>query len=265
MMVQAKHTRSASSHSYDHLTPLLDEMHALDEADPRRTELRDHLVTEFMPVAEHVARRYRGKGISRDDLIQVAAVGLINAIDRFDSHRGTEFLSFAIPTVTGEVRRYFRDSSWGLHVPRRVKELHSQVNRAESELTHELSRPALFLEVAEHLDVSKKDVRDAVNARHAYRAESLDESPPGGKSETRAQNIGGRDKALDHVEEHESLMPLLDELPLRERRILDMRYSKEWTQGEIAHEIGVSQMQVSRILNQTLTNLRENLVDIGPE
>lgn len=262
MAVQrAQRKRRTERGSYDHLDSLFYKLQKLDGRDPRRSDLRDYLVTEFMPVAEHIAHRYSGKGLPSDDLVQVAAVGLINAVDRFDPQRASDFLSFAVPTIMGEVRRHFRDCSWAMRVPRRVQELHQLINRADNELAQELSRPASSGELAEHLDVPKSEVQEGFAARNAYRAESLDESLVyGGDGDSRAERIGGEDKALEQIDNHESLMPLLNDLAPRERYVLEMRYAKEMTQSQIADEIGVSQMQVSRMLNRTLTNLRENLI-----
>jgi RNA polymerase sigma-B factor len=258
-MPKKKSCRHGSA-EYDHLVPLFSKMAALDEDDPRRADYRERLVTGYLPLAEHIAQRFSGKGIAKDDLVQVAAVGLIHAVDRFEPSQGTDFLSYAVPTVMGEVRRHFRDASWPMRVPRRLKELHLSINQANGELAQRLGRSATPTELAEHLDISKEEVYEGLEARQAYRAMSLDESPfDGDERVPLAESVGSDDDALEHVENHESLVPLLQELPQRERRILALRYFDDMTQTQIAEKVGISQMHVSRLLSRTLTQLREGM------
>ncbi|GAA2264640.1 SigB/SigF/SigG family RNA polymerase sigma factor [Glycomyces scopariae] len=254
--------RSKKSDDYAHLEPLFAELARLEPDDPRRSEARDELVTGYLPLAEHIARRYSGKGIAKDDLVQVASVGLIHAVDRFDPSKGSDFLSFAVPTVMGEVRRHFRDTTWPMRVPRRLQELRLSLNNAGAELSQRLGRPPTEAELAEHLGVTEREVLEGLEARQAYRPVSLDESPF--ESDGRlplAETMGDEDASLEFVENHESLAPLIQELPERERKILALRYFGDMTQTQIAEEIGISQMHVSRLLSRTLNELREELAD----
>ena len=246
---------------YDHLAPLFDEMNGLDEADPRRGEVRERLVTGYLPLSEHIAWRFSGKGVSQDDLMQVAAVGLIHAVDRFDPARGSDFLSFAVPTVVGEVRRHFRDTSWPLRVPRRLQELRLSINQAGGELTQQLGRAPTVAELSEHLGLEEHEVEEGCVARRAYRAVSLDEAVfVSGGHVPLVETVGADDPSMSLVENYQSLAPLLDELPARERRILALRFVGDLTQSQIADRVGISQMHVSRLLSRTLSELREGLL-----
>lgn len=245
---------------YAHLTPLLEEYADLDPDDPRREELRDRLVTGYLPVAQHIARRFNHRGEPLDDLVQVATVGLINAIDRFDPGKGGEFFSFAVPTISGEVRRHFRDQSWSMRVPRRLKDMHVSINGAVSELSQQLGRAPRPSEIAEHLALPVSEVLEGLEAAEAYRSSSLDEmlSSEDG-SATVGELVGDADAELDRIDYRESLRPLLAELAPRERTIVMLRFFGNRTQTQIASEVGISQMHVSRLLAQTLTRLRNRL------
>lgn len=245
---------------YDHLTPLLAEYSALEPDDPRREPLRDRLVTGYLPVAQHIARRFAHRGEPLDDLTQVATVGLINAIDRFDPGKGGEFFSFAVPTISGEVRRHFRDQSWSMRVPRRLKDMHVSINGAVSELSQTLGRAPRPTEIAERLDLPVNEVLEGLEAAEAYRSSSLDEmlSSEDG-SATVGELVGEADDELDRVDYREALRPLLAELAPRERTIVMLRFFGNLTQTQIANEVGISQMHVSRLLAQTLTRLRDRL------
>ncbi|MDQ4116524.1 MAG: RNA polymerase sigma factor SigF [Actinomycetota bacterium] len=249
-----------SDPEYDHLTPLLEEYAELDENDPRREALRDRLVTGYLPVAQHIARRFAHRGEPLDDLTQVATVGLINAIDRFDPGKGGEFFSFAVPTISGEVRRHFRDQSWSMRVPRRLKDMHVAINGAVSELSQSLGRAPRPTEIAQRLDLPVNEVLEGLEAAEAYRSSSLDEmlSSEDG-SATVGELVGGADEELDRVDYREALRPLLAELNQRERTIVMLRFFGNLTQTQIANEVGISQMHVSRLLAQTLTRLRDRL------
>ncbi|GAA1669817.1 SigB/SigF/SigG family RNA polymerase sigma factor [Glycomyces endophyticus] len=254
-----------NSDEYAHLAPLFRELASLDEGDPRRAHVRERLVTGHLPLAEHIAQRFSGKGIAKDDLVQVASVGLIHAVDRFDPGLGTDFLSYAVPTVMGEVRRHFRDTSWPMRVPRRLQELRISLNRAGAELSQRLGRPPTDAETAAHLGITEAEVLEGLEARQAYRAVSLDEAPFADDDRTTlADAVGGEDTALGLVDDHESLVPLIQELPEREQRILALRYFGDMTQTQIAEAVGISQMHVSRLLHRTLDELREGL-DRPPE
>ncbi|KAA9151220.1 SigB/SigF/SigG family RNA polymerase sigma factor [Amycolatopsis acidicola] len=230
--------------------------------DPRRERLRTELVTQFLPVAEHIARRFSGRGEAYDDLVQVARVGLINAVDRFEPERGTDFLSFAVPTIMGEVRRHFRDASWSVRVPRRLKELHLQIGQVSGELGQRLGRAPTPTEIARALDLSVDEVSEGLQAGNAYYAISVDK-PAGDENDAAslADTLGEMDEGLESVENHEALQPLLRELPQRERTIVMLRFFGNMTQTQIAERVGISQMHVSRLLAQTLQQLREKLTD----
>jgi len=249
-----------SDPEYDHLTPLLAEYSGLDEDDPRRERLRDRLVTGYLPVAQHIARRFAHRGEPLDDLTQVATVGLINAIDRFDPDKGGEFFSFAVPTISGEVRRHFRDQSWSMRVPRRLKDMHVSINGAVSELSQTLGRAPRPTEIAQRLDLPVNEVLEGLEAAEAYRSSSLDEmlSSEDG-SATVGELVGEADDELDRVDYREALRPLLADLNPRERTIVMLRFFGNLTQTQIANEVGISQMHVSRLLAQTLTRLRDRL------
>ncbi|MEV1296078.1 RNA polymerase sigma factor SigF [Pseudonocardia sp. NPDC049635] len=232
----------------------------MDADDPRRERLRDQLVTGYLPVAQHIARRFNHRGEPLDDLVQVATVGLINAIDRFDPGKGGEFFSFAVPTISGEVRRHFRDQSWSMRVPRRLKDMHVSINAAVSELSQRLGRAPKPSELAQHLDLPVNEVLEGLEAAEAYRSSSLDEmlSSEDG-SATVGELVGDADAELDRVDYRESLRPLLAELAPRERTIVMLRFFGNRTQTQIADEVGISQMHVSRLLSQTLDRLRSRL------
>lgn len=251
-----------SSHEYDHLVPLFDELAALSDGDPERETVREQLVTGYLPLAEHIAHRFAGRGTPKEDLVQVATVGLINAVDRFEPAKGSDFLSYAVPTVMGEVRRHFRDASWAMRVPRRLKELHLSVSGASTRLAQELGRAPTPAEIATHLGISKEEVFEGLEAGQAYHASSLDESLGGdGEGMPLGEAIGEQDSGMEGVENHEALEPLIRELPQRERHIIALRFYYNLTQTQIAERVGISQMHVSRLLSRTLARLREGLLD----
>jgi RNA polymerase sigma-B factor len=248
---------------YGRLVPLLEEYASLEAEDPRRNELRDEIVTGFLPVAEHIARRFAHRGEPLDDLVQVATIGLINAIDRFEPERGSDFFSFAVPTISGEVRRHFRDQGWSMRVPRRLKDLHVAINNAVSELSQQLGRAPKPSEIAERLELPIEEVLEGLEAAQAYRSSSLDEllsSEEG--SATVGELVGAADAELENVDYRLALRPLLAELPARERTIVMLRFFGNLTQTQIGEQVGISQMHVSRLLAQTLERLR-NRLDTG--
>lgn len=251
----------APNPEYLHLAPLLAEHAALAPDDPRRDLLRDRLVCGYLPVARHIARRFDHRGEPLDDLVQVATIGLIHAVDRFQPDRGSDFLSFAVPTIQGEIRRHFRDKGWAMRVPRRLKDLHLSINAAVSELSQRLDRAPRPSEIAEKLGVSIDEVLEGLQAAQAYRGASLDEEvvTAGEGSGTLGELLGEHDRQLDLVEFEHALRPLLDELPERKRAILILRFFDNLTQTQIAERIGISQMHVSRLLAQTLAQLRDRL------
>jgi RNA polymerase sigma-B factor len=241
--------------------PLFAELATLEKGDPRRERLREILVEEHLPLVRHFARRFSNRGEPFDDLLQVGTLGLIAAIDRFDPTRGVEFLSFAVPTITGEIKRHFRDQGWSVRVPRRLQELHLSLNAAVGELAQKNGRAPTPSELAEHLGIPRAEVLEGLAVANAYRSSSLDERLSGeDDSPTLAATLGEEDAALEGVEYRESLQPLLATIPARERRILILRFFGNMTQSQIAADIGISQMHVSRLLSQTLAKLREGLL-----
>jgi RNA polymerase sigma-B factor len=241
--------------------PLFAELATLEKGDPRRERLREILVEEHLPLVRHFARRFSNRGEPFDDLLQVGTLGLIAAIDRFDPTRGVEFLSFAVPTITGEIKRHFRDQGWSVRVPRRLQELHLSLNAAVGELAQKNGRAPTPSELAEHLRIPRAEVLEGLAVANAYRSSSLDERLSGeDDSPTLAATLGEEDAALEGVEYRESLQPLLATIPARERRILILRFFGNMTQSQIAADIGISQMHVSRLLSQTLAKLREGLL-----
>lgn len=258
--------RSARRTGYEHLAPLFAERAALPEGHPRREWLRGELVAGYLPVVRHISRRYRFRGEPPQDLEQVASVGLILAVDRFDPGRDIDFLSFAVPTITGEVLRYFRDRAQTIRVPRRLRELQSRIHDAGAELAQLHGRAARPSEIARHLGVDVEVVLEAVAASGAGHPASLDApagyDDQGGTSGDRgrfAGALGRTEPEFDLVEHREGLAPLLASMPERERRILLLRFFGGLTQTEIAAQVGLSQMHVSRLLSRTLTRLRRQL------
>jgi RNA polymerase sigma-B factor len=230
--------------------------------DPERPMLRDRLVEMHLPLVEHLARRFRNRGEPLDDLIQVATIGLIKSVDRFDTQRGVEFSTYATPTIVGEIKRHFRDRGWAVRVPRRLQELRLQLTTATGELSQEQGRAPTVAELARRLKISEEDVLEGLESANAYSTLSLD-VPEQGDEDAPAvvDSLGSEDDALEGVEYRESLKPLLERLPPREKKILLLRFFGNMTQSQIAAEIGISQMHVSRLLARTLAQLREGLLD----
>lgn len=237
---------------------LLDELVALDPDDPRRQPIRDELVTMHLPLVHHLARRFRDRGEAHDDLVQVATIGLIKSVDRFDPERGAEFSTYATPTIIGEIKRHFRDKGWSVRVPRRLQELRLSIGRATSELSQTNGRSPTVKEIAAYLKISEDDVLEGLEAAQSYSTLSLDGSAgdPDGEAPALVDTLGTDDAALENVEYRETLRPLLAALPDRERKIVLLRFFHNKTQSEIAEEVGVSQMHVSRLLVKSLRTLR---------
>jgi RNA polymerase sigma-B factor len=253
---------SRSDDSYEHLVPMLIENAGLPAGDRRREALRDRLVEGYLPLARHIARRFSQRGEPQEDLEQVATVGLIHAVDRFSPERGSDFLSYAVPTITGEVRRYFRDKAWSTRVPRRLKDLRLAIGSAMPHLSQELNRAPTAGELAEHLQRTREEVLEALEAANAYRSSSLDDMLVDDPSSGRlADVLGSADAELEQVEHRETVQPALRKLPERERTIVMLRFFGGMTQTQIAERVGVSQMHVSRLLTRTLATLRADLSD----
>jgi RNA polymerase sigma-B factor len=225
-----------------------------------RAAVRGQLVELHMPLVEHCAKRFRNRGEPLEDLAQVGAIGLIKSIDRFDPERSVEFSTYAIPTIIGEIKRHFRDKGWAIRVPRRLQELRMQIGTAGAELAQSLGRAPTPSELADHIGCPVEEVIEGIESSNAYATLSLDagdhqEDGPLSLLDT----MGVEDIGLEHVELRESIRPLLEELPPREKNILMLRFFRNMTQSQIAAEVGVSQMHVSRLLSRTLDHLRSTL------
>ncbi|MFE9248156.1 RNA polymerase sigma factor SigF [Streptomyces sp. NPDC007088] len=223
-------------------------------------ELRNRLVRMHLPLVEHLARRFRNRGEPLDDLTQVATIGLIKSVDRFDPERGVEFSTYATPTVVGEIKRHFRDKGWAVRVPRRLQELRLSLTSATAELSQLHGRSPTVHELAERLAISEEEVLEGLESANAYSTLSLDVPDTDDESPAVADTLGAEDEALEGVEYRESLKPLLEDLPPREKRILLLRFFGNMTQSQIAQEVGISQMHVSRLLARTLAQLRDRLL-----
>jgi RNA polymerase sigma-B factor len=226
-----------------------------------RRAAREGLVALHLPLVEHCARRFRNRGEPSDDLVQVGTIGLLKSIDRFDLDRGVEVSTYATPTIIGEIKRYFRDKGWAIRVPRRLQELRMQIGTATAELTQILGRSPTPRELANALDRSVEEIVEGIESSNAYSTLSLDAADDSGEEGgiSLLDMIGVNDEGLENIEIRESIKPLLEALPRREKRILLLRFFKNKTQSEIAEEIGVSQMHVSRLLSRTLDQLRASL------
>ncbi|MFE5818317.1 RNA polymerase sigma factor SigF [Streptomyces sp. NPDC056479] len=236
------------------------ELRKLQDGSPEYAELRNKLVRMHLPLVEHLARRFRNRGEPLDDLTQVATIGLIKSVDRFDPDRGVEFSTYATPTVVGEIKRHFRDKGWAVRVPRRLQELRLALTTATAELSQQHGRSPTVHELAEKLAISEEEVLEGLESANAYSTLSLDVPDTDDESPAVADTLGAEDEALEGVEYRESLKPLLEDLPPREKRILLLRFFGNMTQSQIAQEVGISQMHVSRLLARTLAQLREKLL-----
>jgi RNA polymerase sigma-B factor len=239
---------------------LLSQLRDMPPDDPRYEGLRAQVVTRHMGLARRIARRYANRGEPVEDLEQAALVGLVKAINGFDPQRGPDFLAYARPMMNGEVKRHFRDLTWAVRVPRKVQEGRMELNRAISALSQHLGRPPTMPELAAELGLSIDDLVGLMAAATAYSALSLNLPDGPDESRTLADTLGTVDDELDAIVDRESLNPLLDALPPRELRLLLLRFFGNQTQSEIAAELGVSQMQVSRLLSATLARLRTSLL-----
>ncbi|WP_149550905.1 RNA polymerase sigma factor SigF [Streptomyces marokkonensis] len=235
---------------------------------PERDALRDEIVEAWLPMADRLAGRFRSRGESFDDLRQVAALGLVKAVDRYDPGLGNAFESYAVPTVTGEIKRHFRDHMWTLHVPRRVQELRNRVRHASQDLSQSIpGRRPTVAEIAEHTSLSEEDVRAGQEALESFSALSLDAELPGSDDGySLGDALGAPDPALDTVVDREAVKDGLAALPERERAILYMRFFDDMTQSGIAEELGISQMHVSRLISRCCGRVREHAMrDTGEE
>jgi RNA polymerase sigma-70 factor (sigma-B/F/G subfamily) len=247
-------------HSDERVVSMLDTMSQLTPGSREHTRIRDHIVTECTALATSLARRFVHRGEPFDDLHQVAMVGLLKAVDRYDPGRGRRFVAYATPTILGELRRHFRDRTWAMTVPRRHKEMRLRLNAAREELAHRLGRSPSVSDLAEHLRASTEEVLEAIEAAQAYQSVSLFTPVGGEETITLADLVGAEDPDLDAVENRASLPTMIAQLPEREQRILAMRFYGDMTQSQIAERTGISQMHVSRLLKGALGRLRENLL-----
>jgi RNA polymerase sigma-B factor len=233
---------------------------ALSERD--HAAARDDLVHLHLPLVEHCARRFRNRGEPFEDLVQVGTIGLIKAVDRFESERAVEFSTYATPTIIGEIKRYFRDKGWAIRVPRRLQELRMHISTTTAELTQDLGRSPTPRELAERIGCTVEEIIEGMESNNAYSTLSLDATDdgdePGGSM---LDALGRLDPDLEYVEVRESIKPMLDQLDPREKRILVLRFFKNMTQTQIAEEIGISQMHVSRLLTRTLDQMRVAMQD----
>ncbi|MBW8803849.1 MAG: SigB/SigF/SigG family RNA polymerase sigma factor [Catenulisporales bacterium] len=229
--------------------------------DPEYDSLREYVIGEYMSYARYVAGRFRLRGETLQDLEQVAYLGLVKAVDNYEPDYGTTFLTYATPMIAGEIKRHFRDATWDLHVPRRMQEVSAAVRAAEAELTQVLGGPPSAEDIGRRLDLSADEVADAYEAVAAYHTASLDVpvALADGDGSTLGDLLGDEDPGIELVVDREALKPLLGKLTPREKRILLMRFFRNMSQAEIGSELGVSQMQVSRLLSQILGRLQEQL------
>jgi RNA polymerase sigma-B factor len=246
----------------DSAADLLQAMSALPARHPSRAALRERAIEAWLPLAHHLAHRYSGRGEPTDDLIQTAAIGLIKAVDKFDPCRGVDFAGYAIPTIIGELKRHFRDRTWDIRVPRRLQELRLSISEANSALLQSLGRSPTVADIAAHLNLTEEEVLEGLEGARAYNAVSL--STPTGDGERATElgdMLGAEDGEYELAELRVALGPALASLDEREQRILTLRFYGNLTQSQIAEQIGVSQMHVSRLLARALTKLRGQLGD----
>lgn len=250
-------TPGRGEREYGHLEPLLAEYAATEPSDPSRVGLRERLVVGYLPVARNIARRYRRRDENVEDLEQVATIGLLKALDRFRPEFERPFLAFAIPTMTGEVLRHFRDRAWPMRVPRRLKDLHVAISHTVVELSQQLNRAPRPSDIATALGITIEEVLEGLQASQAYRPDSLDTFLiPGEGGATRADATGAMEPGIERFVESHAIAPHLAALPRRERTILMLRFYDDLTQSQIAAKLGLSQMHISRILAKTLAQLR---------
>jgi RNA polymerase sigma-B factor len=255
---------SATHHRHDDAPDTSEAFRRLAMLPPgqRRDTLRAEIVESWLPMADRLAGRFRSRGENYEDLRQVAALGLVKAVDRYDPELGNAFESYAVPTITGEIKRHFRDHMWTLHVPRRVQDLRNRVRFASQDLSQTISgRRPTVAEIAEHAHMSEEDVLAGLEALESFTALSLDAELPGSEDGySLSDALGSPDPALDTVIDREAVKPRLQALPERERTILYMRFFSDMTQSRIADELGISQMHVSRLISRCCTQLRDQIM-----
>ncbi|MGZ5390737.1 MAG: SigB/SigF/SigG family RNA polymerase sigma factor [Mycobacterium sp.] len=251
---------------YD-VTEMFRRLKRLDEQSVEYRRQRDAIIQRCLPVANHIARRFSNRGEPLEDLVQVARMGLVHAVNRFDAENGADFLSFAVPTMMGEVRRYFRDHGWAIKVPRRLKDLGLQLKRARDQLSQELGRAPTASEIANYLGIDHEEVVQALIASSAYSTLSSDVPAATADDHGRrsvADSFGDLDAALEKVLDVETVRPLIAAMPERQQVVLLLRFFENMTQSQIAERLGISQMHVSRLLSRSLNSLREQVRILEP-
>jgi RNA polymerase sigma-B factor len=226
-------------------------------------EARERALVELMPLVRALATRYAGRGEPLEDLVQVGSIGLIKAVDRFDVDRGVDFASYAVPTIVGEIRRHFRDKAWAMHVPRRLKELSVRLSRVLDQLTTELGRSPTIAELANAVGVEEEDVIDALDSMNAYSTRSLQAPFDDSSDDNLSEKLGRAESGYEEVEDGALVAAGLDALDERERQIVELRFFREMTQSQIASEIGISQMHVSRLLRRALATMRGRIEEVS--
>ncbi|CAM5541604.1 RNA polymerase sigma factor SigF [Streptomyces purpurascens] len=244
----------------------LDRLAVLEEGTPEYQYARNTLIEMNMSLVRFAARRFRGSGQAMEDVVQVGIIGLIKAIDRFEVSREVQFTSFAVPYIVGEIKRFFRDTSWAVHVPRRLQEARTELAKATEELASRLGRAPRVAELAALMNITEEQVVEAQVAANGYLSSSLDATVGGDADEsdaTLSEFIGEEDPALELVEDFHALAPLLAELDERQRLILHLRFVEELTQADIGARLGISQMHVSRLISRTVARLRAGMLTTG--
>jgi RNA polymerase sigma-B factor len=238
---------------------LIDALAALPAEHPDRPAARERTIEAWLPLARHLAQRYAGRGEQLDDLFQTATVGLLKAIDRFDPAFGVDFAGFAIPTIVGEIKRHFRDRTWSIRVPRRLQEMRLAITAASNSLTHSLGRSPTVADIAAHLQVTEEEVLEGLEGGRAYRAASLSAPVSAGDDTTLADTLGDFDREYELAEARIALGPAITCLDEREQKIVMLRFYGNLTQTQIAEQVGISQMHVSRLLSRALITLRRQI------
>jgi RNA polymerase sigma-B factor len=234
-------------------------MAALPAGHPSRPAARDRAIEAWLPLARHLAQRYANRGEPIDDLFQTATVGLLKAIDRFDPSFGVDFVGYAIPTIVGEIKRHFRDRTWAIRVPRRLQEMRLAITAANSELSNTLGHSPTVADIAAHLKVTEEEVLEGLEGSRAYSATSLSTPTGVDGGQELGETLGGEDHEYELAEARIALGPAMKCLDLREQRIITLRFYGNLTQHEIAEQIGISQMHVSRLISRALGKLRTQL------
>jgi RNA polymerase sigma-B factor len=245
---------------YADLTQMFRHLATLDHDSPAYRRQRDEIIQRGLPLANHIARRFRNRGEPHDDLVQAARVGLVNAVNRFDPENGADFLAFAVPTMMGEVRRHFRDYGWAVKVPRRLKDLQGQIVKARGALSQDLNRAPTASEIANYLGIDRESVVEATIASSNYSTLSTDvQAGPDSEFRPIGDTIGDLDPNIDKVLSLATVRPLIAALPEREQRVLSLRFFDNMTQTQIAERMGYSQMHVSRLIAKALNTLRNQV------